>query len=176
MSPLTARALSTAVLGGLALVLFLTQGLLAWAGFVAWAGFLAAGGDTTAFKLSVAGNIFGAVMAWAALMLITVIEVDPETALWMPRGIAAVAVTLFVLVMASRVELFSSVPAALLGYASVYAALSIPMYNLRGWERLTGMHMYNPFIQVVLSMVGGALVGLLAVRLAAALAKEKAAA
>jgi hypothetical protein len=37
---------------------------------------------------------------------------------------------------------------------------------------MTGLHMYNPFIGVALSMVAGAVVGLIAVKLAGVLSKE----
>jgi hypothetical protein len=161
-----------AVLGGFAVVLFATQGLLGWAGFIAWGGFLAAGGDTAACKKTVAGNIFGAILAWVALMIAQQIYVAPESWLWMPRLAFAVAVTLLILCLAAKVELLSHLPSGLLGYAAVFGAFSAPIMNLNGMQRLSGLHMYNPFIQVSLSMVAGAVVGLISAKLADALSKK----
>jgi hypothetical protein len=172
MSPMTARAVSMALLGGVVAVLFQTQGLLAWAGFIAWGGFLAAGGDTTALKKTVAGNIFGAFLAWVVLMIVRQVYVAPDSWLWMPRTGIPVAVTLLVLSLAAKVELLSHIPAGLLGYAAVFGAFSIPIGDLTRLERLTALHMYNPFIQVSGSMVAGAVVGLIAVKLAGALSKK----
>jgi hypothetical protein len=173
MSPMTARAVSMALLGGVVAVLFQTQGLLSWAGFIAWGGFLAAGGDTTALKKTIVGNIFGAFLAWSALMMMFQVYVAPDSWLWMPRAGIAMAVTLLVLSLAAKVELLSHIPAGLIGYAAVFGAFSIPLRpDLTGLERLTGLHLYNPFIQVPISMVAGAVVGLIAVKLAGALSKK----
>ena len=172
MSKATARAVSMAVLGGVMMVLFATQGLLFWAALIAWGGFLAAGGDSGALKKTIAGNTLGAALGWVALMVAQVIVIAADSWLWMPRIGAAVAVTLFVLVLASKVDAFSHLPAGLMGFAAMVGAYSIPIMQLNGWERLTGMHLYNPFIQVVLSMLGGAVFGLLSSRLEVALSKE----
>jgi hypothetical protein len=171
MSRATARAVSMAVLGSLMALLFLTQGLLSWAGFLGWAGYLAAGGDAAALKKGVAGNILGAFLAWAALMLMTVIVVDSTTYLWMPRAVFAMAATLLLLGLAAKVDLFSNLTAGLLGYAAVIGALAAPVLELKGWDRLTGVHLYNPLIQVVISMVGGAIFALIAGKLEGSLSK-----
>jgi len=172
MSPMTARAVSIALLGGIVATLFPTQGLLNWAGLIAWGGFLAAGGDNAALMKTIAGNIFGAFLAWAALMIMHVIYVAPDSWLWMPREAVAVAVTLLALALAAKVELLSHLLAGLTGYAAVFGAFSIPIMDLGGLTRLTGLHMYNPLIQVPMSMVVGAVVGLISVKLAGALSKK----
>jgi len=43
---------------------------------------------------------------------------------------------------------------------------------LKGESRVLGVHMYNPFFQVSISMVAGVLVGLIAVKTATALQKK----
>lgn len=172
MSKTMARAVSTGLLGGVMVVLFVTQGLLFWAALIAWGGYAAAGGDSGALKKTIAGNILGAALAWVALMVTHLIIVSSDSWLWMPRIGLAVAVTLAVLVLASKVEVLSHLPAGLMGFAAIIGAYSIPIMQLDGWQRLTGLHLYNPFIQVVLSMIGGAVFGLLASRFEVALAKE----
>ncbi len=171
MSKATARAVSTGVLGGVMIVLFVTQGLLFWAGLIAWAGLVAAGGDTTALKKGIGGYVLGAALAWVALLTTHLIVVESDSWLWMPRIGAAVAVTLFVLVLASKIDIFSSIPAGLMAYGALIGAYSIPIMQLDGWARLTGLHLYNPIIQVVLSMVLGGVFGLLATRFEAGLSK-----
>jgi hypothetical protein len=172
MKPMTARALSMALVGGVAAVLFLSQGLLLWAGFIAWGVFLAAGGDTAALTKTIAGNLFGALLAWAALLIMHQFPVAPDSWLWIPRAAIVVAVTLLALSPATKVAPLSNLPAGLIGYAAVFGAFSIPVQDLTTLDRLTALHLYNPFILVALSMVVGAVVGWIAVRLAAAVGKR----
>ena len=172
MSKTTARAVSMALLGGIMMVLFVTQGLLFWAGLIAWAGFVSAGADGGALKKGIAGYVLGAALAWVALFLTHLIVVASDSWLWMPRIGAAVAVTLFVLVLASKVEILSHLPSSLMAYGALIGAYSIPIMQLDGWARLTGLHLYNPFIQVVLSMILGGVFGQLSARFEAGLSKE----
>jgi hypothetical protein len=162
-----------ALFGGIALILFRTQGLLLWAGFVAWAAFLDAGGDGAALKKTIVGNIFGAFMAWVALLLVLYVVVPAGSWLWMPRTALAVAVTLLVLGLAARSELLSHVPSSLYGYAAVFGSWAVVVPDSPGPERLTDLHLYNPIIVVVISMVIGAVFGLLSNKLADSLAAKK---
>ena len=73
MSKLTALALSIAVLGGL--WTFLALGplggmVLVWAGFIAWACYFHTGGDNAALQKTIAGMIYGGVIAGVALALV----------------------------------------------------------------------------------------------------------
>lgn len=172
MSKAMARAVSTGLLGGVMMVLFVTQGLLFWAALVAWGGCLAAGGNPNALKKTIAGNTLGAALAWVTLMVGQLVVVASDSWLWMPRIGISVAVALGILALASKAELFADFPAGLMGYAALIGAYSIPIMQLNGWQRLTGLHLYNPFIQVVLSMVGGGIFALLASRFEVALARE----
>jgi hypothetical protein len=86
MSAGTARAVSMGLLGGSMAVLLFSQGLVVWAAFVAWAMFLAAGGGGGGLKSSITNTLIGAVIGWAALVLMTVVfRVTSDTWLWMPR-------------------------------------------------------------------------------------------
>lgn len=159
-------------MGGVMMVLFATQGLLFWAALIAWGGYLSAGGNSGALRKTIAGNSLGAGLAWATLMVTQLIVVEPGNWLWMPRIGISVAAALCILVLASKAEAFSHLPAGLMGFAAVIGAYSIPIMQLDGWQRLTGPHLYNPLIQVVLSMIGGAVFGVLTSRIEVALAKE----
>ena len=180
MSPSTARAVSMALLGGITAPLFLAGGLLEWAAFIGWAVLLAAGGDTPALKKTIPGFVVGAFLAWLAMMIRNQVDVSAAVWLWMPRAGIAAAVALLVLGLAAKVDALSYLPAGLVGFACVFGALTFPSsvaLDLQSTgpslgERLTALHMYNPFIQASLSLVGGAIVGLLSARLARALSKE----
>ena len=172
MSPLTARSVSMALLGGIATVLLYSQGLLVWAGFVAWAAFLEAGGDTAALKTTIAGNLFGACVAWVALTVTLHIPVPSEGAAWILRAGALVAVTLPLLVMGTRIALFSRASTNLLGYAAMFGAVAIAIPVVTILDRLQSFHLYNPLIVVALSMITGAVFGLLSNKLTEALTKK----
>ena len=66
MSKLTALALSIAVLGGVWAFLSLNplaSVAIVWVGFIAWGCYFHTGGDNAALQKTIAGMIFGAVMA-----------------------------------------------------------------------------------------------------------------
>jgi hypothetical protein len=70
MSELVALSVSVAVLGGILAFLALgpiAEFALVWVGFVAAGCFFAAGGDTKALTKTIAGVIYGAIIAWIAL-------------------------------------------------------------------------------------------------------------
>jgi hypothetical protein len=172
MSPLVALSVSIALLGGIATMLYQWQGLLIWAGFIAWAAFFGAGGDTAALKKTIAGNVFGAIVAWVAWVIL--LSWPIEGSWWIPRNGVVVAVTVLILGLASRVELLSNLPANVYGYAATFAAKSVVGRDVPGVAQVTGLHLDNPVINVTLSMVGGALLGLASAKLAGALTAKKA--
>jgi hypothetical protein len=171
MTPLTARSTSIALVGGVAAMLFWTVGLLFWAGVIAWAACMEAGGDSDAVRKTIAGNTFGAVMGWIALTVALLIPVSPEGWVWVPRSAIPVAITLFFIVMATRVPLLSRLNASLYGYGAVFGAFLVIAAETTSLDRLTSVHLYNPVLAVVISMVGGAVCAPVATRLTAALSK-----
>ncbi len=171
MSPLVALAVSIALLGGVASVLFLTQGLLVWAGIISLACVLDAGGDAPALKRTLAGTTFGAVLGWVAMMLLVQVSIPEGSWLWMPRYAIVMGITLLALGLAAKFELLSRISFSLVGCAVVLAAIAVPDVRFPGVERLTGFRMYNPLVLVVMSMVAGALLGVAAKKLAGVLAK-----
>ena len=84
------------------------QGLFFWAGIVGWAVLAEAGGDPAAMKKTLGGTIFGACLAWVALVVSLLIPVPPEGWMWVPRLAVTVALSLYLLEMAAGVELFSA--------------------------------------------------------------------
>ncbi len=140
---------------------------LIWAAFVAWGCYFATGADMEALKKTIAGNIFGSLIAYVAAILIV------YTASGWPGGSPApvwVGITVAMLVFASQIELLSSVPANVYGYACTFAYM-MESGGLSGGD-IFAYGFGNPFILVAFSMVIGALFGALSGRLAALMTKE----
>jgi hypothetical protein len=163
---------SLALVGGVAAMLFFRFGLLIWAGFVAWAILAGAGDDSSALQKTIAGTIFGAVMAWGAFMLNTLVEVPAEGWLWVPRIGVSVAITLLILGVATRASMLSYLPASLAGYAALFGAMATAIAGQSDASILNSPHLHNPLINVVISMVGGALFASASNRVAGSLTKQ----
>lgn len=185
MPQLTALSLSIAVLG--AVWAFLALGPLAgfvlvWAGFVAWGCFFHSGGDNKALTKTIAGNAYGVVVAWIALLIIVNVSIPALGVAW---PAAVVGVTVFFLVIVASVDLLSAVPANVYGYAST-VAYSLHQPSSPGaaagemgtgpLQNLTSASFANPLVLLIVSMVIGALFGFVSGRAAKALTKEAAAA
>jgi hypothetical protein len=172
MSTQGARSVSMALVGALASMLFIWQGLLIWAGFVGWAAFLDAGGDSGALTKTIAGTVFGAFLAWAALILNAIVTVPAEGWLWIPRIGVSVAATLLILALGSRTATLSRLSTGLLGYAVVFGATATVVAGNQGTMMLLSPHQGNPLINAVLSMVLGTIFGLVSNKLTEALSKK----
>jgi hypothetical protein len=172
MSKLTALAVSIAVLGGIWAYIALgpfgmgdgDAELLVWAGFIAWGCYFHTGGDTAALQKTIAGMVYGAVIAGVALFLV---GMNP---LGLP-GAAGPAIyigaTVFLLVIVAGQNLLSVVPANVYGYAATAG------YALQttGAGSVTAMDLTNPVLLVVLSTIVGALFGMASGKLAGVLGK-----
>jgi hypothetical protein len=173
MSQLTALSVSIALLGGV--WVFLALGPLAglvlvWAGFIAWGAFFHTGGDTAALQKTIAGTIYGAILAGVALLLVV------HNPVGLPAAVAApvyVAATVFFLVIVAGCNLLSVVPNNVYGYAATVAyALSVPTVDGVGpLASLTVPSFANPVILLSVSYVAGALFGLASGKLAGVLGK-----
>ena len=174
MSQLTALSVSIAVLGGIWAFLALgpLSGLvLVWAGFVAWGCFFHTGGDDAALKKTIAGNIYGAFIAWIALNIIVNVAMPSLGTVW---PALVVGVTVFFLVIVAGCQLLSSVPANVYGYAATVAySLHQPSTADGGpLHSLMAVSMANPLILLSVSMVAGAVFGMVSGKVAGALTKK----
>ena len=121
MTELLALSVSVAVLGGI--WAFIALGplggfILVWVGFIAAGCFFAAGGDIKALSKTIVGMIYGAIVAWIALLIIAKVPVPGLGTVW---PAIVVGVTVFFLVIVASTDLLSCVPAmsmvcALVGY------------------------------------------------------------
>jgi hypothetical protein len=169
MSQLVALSISIGVLGGIATFLFLKvmTSYLIWAAFIGWACFFHSGGNTEALKKTIICNIFGAVCAWvAALLLVTVAPPGPVSAA------VVVGATVMAMCLAAHVPALATIPASVYGYASVFGfLLGNASVNLTK-EALTAASPANALVAVTASMFVGALFGLASGKLAGALTKK----
>jgi hypothetical protein len=82
----TALGISIGLLGAVAIWLFLTSGTIQiWIGFIGWASFYHCDGGTEGLRKSVCANLWGVVMAYIALLLITQVNAGlstPTRLLW----------------------------------------------------------------------------------------------
>lgn len=167
MSKLTALALSIAVLGGIWAFLALgplAGSVLVWVGFIAWGSYFHSGGDGAALQKTIAGMIYGAIVAGIALALVVANPVGLGDAIAAP---VYVGVTVFFLVIVANISLLSVVPANVYGYAATAGyALSTNTANLTTTTDLT-----NPVLLVAISAVIGSVFGAVSNKLAGVLAK-----
>jgi hypothetical protein len=122
MTELLALSVSVAVLGGI--WAFIALGplggfALVWVGFIAAGCFFAAGGDTKALSKTIVGMIYGAIVAWIALLIIAKVPVPALGTVW---PAIVVGVTVFFLVIVASTDLLSCVPANVYGYAALVGA------------------------------------------------------
>jgi hypothetical protein len=170
MTELLALSVSVAVLGGI--WAFIALGPLAglalvWAGFIGAGCFFAAGADTKALTKTIVGMIYGAIVAWIALLIIARVPVPALGTVW---PAIVVGVTVFFLVIVASADLLSFVPANVYGYAALVG------YTLSAGklDALTAADNSNPLFLIVVSSILGAVLGYLMGQLAGVL-KPKAA-
>jgi hypothetical protein len=158
MDIITALAISIGLLGAVATYLFLTVGTIQiWIGFIGWASFYHCGGGTAGLTKSVAANLWGVVMAFIALLLITQVNPGLPGVLW-PSIV--VGVTAAILVLGAKMEALGAIPASVYGYASTAG------YGLLSGASLTAPNLANPLICVSISLVVGALFGIVSEKFA----------
>ena len=165
MSELLALSVSVAVLGGVWAFIALSPiagYALVWVGFIAAGCFFAAGGDTKALIKTIVGMIYGAVIAWIALMIIAKVPVPALGAVW---PAIVVGVTVFFLVIVASIDPLSCVPANVYGYAALVG------YTLSAGklDALTAADNSNPLFLIVVSAILGGVLGYLMGQLASVL-------
>jgi hypothetical protein len=165
MSELLALSVSVAILGGIWAFIalgFLSTFALVWAGFIAAACFFAAGGDVKALTKTIAGIVYGAVIAWIALLVIAKVPVSALGTVW---PAIVVGVTVFFLVIVASVDQLSCIPANVYGYAALVG------YTLSAGklDALSAADNSNPLFLIVVSGILGGVLGYLMGQLAGVL-------
>jgi len=168
MDLVTASAISIGVLGGIgAFLLLLPQvasDLSVWVALIGFATFYQCGGKEAGLGKAIVHNIFGAVMGLILLLLVKFIPLSGALGAPLWIGIC-VLITLFILVIASKWPTLGDIPASILGYAPLVAFVG-------NSAAVTAVSFDNPFVNVVISLVIGAVLAYLAEKLTGALAKK----
>lgn len=168
MDLVTALAVSIGLLGGVATYLYLSDfwglGLQIWAAFIAWASFYHCGGKVQGFTSSILANLWGVV--WGALTLIAFSNLDFGLPAPIWAGIC-VAIGVGLMILGAKIPIFSAIPATVYGYAATvaFALLTNTVASL------VEPTLLNPAAIVAISMIGGAIFGLISEAFAGAIAK-----
>lgn len=172
MKSLNALAVSISVLGALATFLALgpLSGVyLIWAAFVAWGAFFALGADMAALQKVIICGIFGALVAW--LVAVVILAVPLAGALGLPLWAAiVVGVGIVVVVLAANLPALATIPATVFGFAASFAFL-LQTPDVLSLNVLLSASLKNSLIVISLSVVAGAVFGLLSARWGAAMTK-----
>ena len=175
MSQLSALSLSIAILGAIWAYLALgplSGDVLVWAGFIAWGCYFHTGANSNALTKTIVGTAYGAFIGWIALLIIVNVAIPSLGTAW---PAIVVGVTVFFLVIVASINLLSVVPANVYGYAAIvaYSLQTTPPPPLTGpLQNLTSGSFANPLILLIVSLVVGAIFGMLSNKLAGALAKK----
>lgn len=171
MTSLVALSVSLGVLGAIATWLALSPlngYILIWVVFIAWATFFATGGNTEALKNTIVCGIYGVILAWIAGLIIA--GVPAAAALGAVWPAIVVGVTVFLIALGAHIEWLSTIPATVYGYAATFAYML--MANALTMDALTAASFVNPLIIITVSVVVGAVFGLLSGRLGEVLTKK----
>ncbi|MGL4397483.1 MAG: DUF1097 domain-containing protein [Hyphomicrobium sp.] len=164
MNLVTALALVIGALGAVATWLFVGPlaglGLSIWAAFIGWGSFYSAGGGEKGLKDAIIGALWGALMATVALVLI---GMSGGSALEIAGIVGA---TVAVMILGAHVPLLSAIPAAVYGYAATAAFALMKAGALATSVDVTA----SPFVNVVASMVIGAIFGFISEKIAKSVA------
>ena len=163
MSPIYAFAVAGSLVAAIATWLILQfPGLLLWGAFIGWASLAHSGGDMPAFKKSITCNVFGVVLAWIVAYPVA------SGMIGLPVPLAAalmVAIVTPIIIVASKINLLSVVPATFYGFASSFAFL-VQTPDKFSPAALTSLSLNNVLIVVPISLIAGALLGLIHGRIA----------
>lgn len=153
MNLVTALAVLIGGLGVVATYLFIgpagAYGPQIWVAFIAWASFFGTGGTNDAFVKSLAANLWGAI--WATIALILVANFGAAGA---PVVAIIVGVTCCLMILGAHLPLLSAIPAQVYGYAAT-AGFAL----LTGGSALDFSLGKGPFTTVAVSLIVGACFG-----------------
>jgi Protein of unknown function (DUF1097) len=169
-SPRVAAAVAAAVLAGASVWVFAqTSYLLIWAAFIGWASFDSNGAGRKGAVVSTGSMLFGVAMAW-----LVALTVAGGLLPWAPDVSSAVAaaVASLLIVLASAVQVVSSVPSTFMGFASTFAFVTL-VKGAATTAGLTSGGWGNAGIAVAVSLVIGTGFGIVHGELARLLGPRK---
>jgi len=152
--------------------LLATASLLIWAFFIGMACFFHSGGDENALRNTIAGNALGCVLAWITATVILAVPLASTLTLPVWAGIA-VGAAIVVIVLAANIKAFAVIPATVYGFASTFAFL-LQTPDKLSLANLQSASLNNALIIVLLSLIAGAVFGLVSGKVAGALTAKAA--
>jgi len=164
-----ALALSIGGLGALATWLALSPlaGMVTiWAIFIGWGQYFHNGADSAALKNTIVCSIYGSVLAGVAFALITHVGLGEGTSLAINAAVW-VGLCVFILVLGASIPAFSVIPSAVYGFAATAAYAIHAGTDLSAAGNTLAMDFSNPVIVISLSLVLGAVFGLVSAKVAA---------
>jgi len=173
MKSLVALSISIGVLGGIAAALCLgpLSGIvLIWAVFISWAVYFVLGGDGKALQKTIICNVLGAILAWITLLIILAVPLAGVLTLPIWAGIV-IGVLVTIMCLLAHIEIFDSIPASVIGYACV-AAYALQTPDALTMNALTSGSFNNPLIVIGVSLIIGAIIGMISGKVGAALTSE----
>jgi len=138
---------------------------LVWISFIAWGCHFHSGGGVKGMTTAAVGMSFGAVIGTAAIWAL----MGPLAGLGDWAGPVAVGLGAFVICLASAIPLLATIPASVYGFAAVAGAT----FLMAGEE---GMDPVGAWVPTVVSVIIGAIFGIVSEKLAGVLTKKDAAA
>jgi Protein of unknown function (DUF1097) len=165
MDLVTALAIVIGVMGAIATWLAITIGspyLLIWAAFIGWGSFYHCGGKENGLKNSAVANIWGAICAAVALIVLLAMGVSAVTA-----GIC-VGVTVAILIFGAKVPALSAIPAGVYGYAATAALF---LHGAAAYGEGSGA-VIKVAVAVAISMVIGNILGYISEKIAGSVVKS----
>ncbi len=133
---------------------------LVWVSFIAWGCHFHSGAGTKGMTTAIVGMSFGAVVGMVAIMGL----MGPLAGLGDFAGPVAVGLGAFVICLASKAPMLSVIPASVYGFAAVAGAT----FLMAGDE---GMDPMGALVPTIVSVVIGAVFGLVSEKLANAITK-----
>lgn len=171
MTENTSMAISLGIFGATATYLFAAYGgdLSLWAAFVSWACFFHSGGGLRSLKLTTACTIFGCVLGWLTMLMMTGasfgLRFSPPV--WASM---CVLVSAPIAVFAGRLNALSVVPTTMSALACVAAFANlkgVDMSDAVGSSNLLSLSLaHNALFNIVLSMLIGVGFGVATERMA----------
>ena len=138
---------------------------LVWAGFIAWGAYFTVGKN--ALGKTIMATIFGSFMAIVAVLLLALID----DYLGQFAAPVAVGITVYILTAIPKLD---NIPANVLGYAATFGWLLTELIALEAVLASDGgsvleISMGHPFVLMVISFIGGAIMAKLSEMLASKL-------
>ena len=165
MDLITALAIIIGIMGAIATFVALQLGspyVLIWAIFIGWGCYYHCGGQEAGIKASIPANVWGAICAAIALIVLLAMGVTPLNAA------ICVGVTVAIMIFGAKVPALGAIPAQVYGYAATAALF---LHGGAGYGEGAGA-VVKVAIAVIISMIIGNILGFISQKIAGTIVKS----